>query len=176
MPLGSSDDVGRQPAGSRSLCPWLVVLFLFAAASSSPATDAAALHCSNQSTLVECVAAALHQARLDGRGIHAECCRSIVRHMDSATVIALRLRLLQCPFRLPDSETTLHRSDHGLSRGICAVSSGKASMICCAVQRAVGWAVTLKWTTCLLSCSRTTKPYNTLKVTVGTVKKSIATI
>ena len=39
--------------------------------------------------------------------------------------------------------------------------SGKASMICCAVHRAVGWAVTLKWTTCLLSCSSTTKQYKT---------------
>src|ERR1700730_4166448 len=47
-------------------------------------------------------------------------------------------------------------------------------MICCAVQGAVGWVVPLKWTTCLLSCSRTKKPYKTLKVTVGTAKKSIA--
>ena len=29
---------------------------------------------------------------------------------------------------------------------------------------------------CLLSCSNTTKPYKTLKVAVGTVKKSIAAI
>jgi hypothetical protein len=49
-------------------------------------------------------------------------------------------------------------------------------MIYCAVHRAVGWAVALMWTTCLLLWSSTTKPYKMLKVTVGTMKKSMATI
>src|SRR6266545_5979457 len=64
-----------------------------APASSSPAIDAVALHDSNESTLVECVVAALRQARSRGRDIHAECCRSIFQHRDFATVIALPLAL-----------------------------------------------------------------------------------
>ncbi|SRR6266545_349959 len=65
-------------------------------ASSSPAIDAVALHDSNESTLVECVVAALRQARSDGRDIHAKYCRSIFQRRDFATVIALPLALLQC--------------------------------------------------------------------------------
>jgi len=122
QPLGGSDDVGRQPAGWRSLCPWLVVLFVLAVASSSQAIGAAALHYNNQSTHVECVVAALRQGQSDGQDIRGEYCRSIFPHSDFATVIALPLPLLQCLFPQPDRENVLHRFDRDPSAGSEALS------------------------------------------------------
>src|ERR1017187_3295686 len=58
-------------------------------------------------------------------------------------------------------------------RGIS--SKGNASRTCCAVHSAVGWAVTLKWTTRRRSCANTRNTYSTWKRIVGTVKKSTET-
>jgi hypothetical protein len=57
-----------------------------------------------------------------------------------------------------------------------AVSHGHASRICCAVQAAVGCAVTLRWTMRRQSWDSTTNTNSTLKVAVGTVKKSTEAI
>ena len=56
-----------------------------------------------------------------------------------------------------------------------AVSRGKASTSCWAVHWAVGCSVTLKWATVRRSWARTIRTKRTLKLTVGTVKKSRAT-
>ncbi len=44
------------------------------------------------------------------------------------------------------------------------------------VQSAVGWSVTLKWSTRLRSCARTRNTNSTRKLAVGTVKKSTDTM
>src|SRR5882724_2189991 len=58
-------------------------------------------------------------------------------------------------------------------RRYCGASSqGNVSTTCCAVHCAVGCCVTLKCTMRRRSCTRITNTNSTLKVTVGTVKKS----
>jgi hypothetical protein len=47
--------------------------------------------------------------------------------------------------------------------------------VCWAVHSAVGWEVTLKWTTRRRSCAKTKNTYSTWKRIVGTVKKSTET-
>ncbi len=64
------------------ICLSLVLRSHAVSAHSFLATDAAALHCSNQSTLVECFVAALRQAQSNGRDIRAEYCRSIFQQHD----------------------------------------------------------------------------------------------
>ena len=55
-------------------------------------------------------------------------------------------------------------------------ASGEVSRNCCVTHSDVGWAVTLHCRTLRQPCSMTRKPYSSLKVNVGTVKKSNATI
>jgi hypothetical protein len=51
---------------------------------------------------------------------------------------------------------------------------GQASRICCTIQAAFGFRVTLKLKIFRRSCPMMKKQYNTPNVIVGTVKKSIA--
>ena len=54
--------------------------------------------------------------------------------------------------------------------------SGKALRSCCAVQAAVGCVVTATWTIRRRSWARMTSTNSNRKVTVGTTKRSAATI
>ncbi len=57
-----------------------------------------------------------------------------------------------------------------------AVSQGNASTICLAVHSAVGFVVTLKWTTWRRAWLRIIKTYKISNLIVGTTRKSTATI
>jgi hypothetical protein len=61
------------------------------------------------------------------------------------------------------------------SKYLGAVSSGKLSTSWWAVQAAVGWSVTLTWTSSRRWCRRIKNPKSKRKVSVGTTKKSTAT-
>jgi hypothetical protein len=74
------------------------------------------------------------------------------------------------PKRLPVNAVAIHGGDKD-----GAVSFGKASTICWAVQWAVGCSVTLKWTTRRRSCASTTRTKSTRRLALETVKKSIET-
>src|SRR5437867_9517211 len=62
------------------------------------------------------------------------------------------------------------------SRYLGAVSSGKLSTSWWAVQTAVGWSVTLTWTSSRRLCRRIKNPKSKRKVNVGATKKSTATM
>jgi hypothetical protein len=61
-------------------------------------------------------------------------------------------------------------------RNLRAGAYGQASRICCTIQSALGFLVTLKPRICRRSWPMTKKEYRTPNVSVGTVKKSIAAI
>src|SRR5262249_33016598 len=62
------------------------------------------------------------------------------------------------------------------SRYVGAVSSGKLSTSWWAAHAAVGWSVTLTWTSSRRWCRRIKNPKTKRKVSVGTTKKSTATM
>jgi len=70
-------------------------------------------------------------------------------------------------------KTEPYIESRSLSKYFGTGSSGKAPTACWTAHRALGFEVTLKWTTVRRLWRRTTRTNKMLKVAVGTVKKSI---